>query len=160
MNRQFLSSAVVTVLLLSAPGVPLTARHTAAHCKAIHADLVESRSTTVCKPSDPVCFVGEVDGNHGLRGTTYFRGDSRTDPIPTSPQFIGYSGVFEYTTDHGTLIARESGVTSPAQGVVTAHQRITDATGDYAGATGYFFVSGSNDGQNVVTTVVGQICYP
>src|SRR5699024_2428011 len=117
-------------------------------------------STTQCKPGHPTCFIGEVDGNHGLRGTTYFKADPEAVRIPASPEFLGYSGVFEYTTDRGTLVARESGVTSTAQQAVTAHQRIVEATGEYAGATGYFFVSGLNTGDRVTTTVSGEICRP
>jgi hypothetical protein len=136
------------------------AQSSASTCKAVHADLAEDRSTTACRPGHTVCFLGMVDGNQGLRGTTYFRGDSQTAPIPTSPEFRGYSGVFEYATERGTLTARESGVTSATQGVVTAHQRIIDATGEFTGASGYFFVSGFNDGQHVVTKVTGEICQP
>jgi hypothetical protein len=101
-----------------------------------------------------------VDGNHGLRGTTYFKGDSAGSPPATSPEFRAYSGVFEYSTDRGTLVARESGAVSSSQGVVTAYQKITDATGEFAGVTGYFFVNGFMSGGRVVTKVTGAICYP
>jgi hypothetical protein len=93
-----------------------------------------------------------------LRGTTYFRGESATPPIPTSPQFVGYSGTFEYTTNRGTLFVHESGVTSSTQGVVTAHQKITEATGEFAGVTGHFFVSGFINSGQVVTAVTGELC--
>jgi len=135
-------------------------------CKSIHADLVEDRSTTACKPGHAVCFLGEVDGNHGLRGTTYFRGDSSAAGPSTGLQgFISYSGAFEYTTDRGTLATRETGVTNtstglPQSGAVTAYQQIQDATGEFAGATGYFFVSGFSHSGHVVTTVTGEVCMP
>jgi hypothetical protein len=160
MTRTTNSLALVITLIAGLGVIQPAAQSNRSNCKAIHADLVEHRITTGCKPGHASCFVGEIDGNHGLRGTTYFKGDSATAPIPTSPEFVGYSGVFEYTTADGTIVARESGVTSSTQRVVTAHQAIVSATGDYAGATGYFFVSGSNDGQQVVTTVMGEICYP
>ena len=135
-------------------------------CKSIHADLVEDRSTTACKPGHAVCFLGEVDGNHGLRGTTYFRGDSSAAGPSTGLQgFVSYSGAFEYTTDRGTLATRETGVTNtstglPQSGAVTAYQQIQDATGEFAGATGYFFVSGFSHSGHVVTTVAGEVCMP
>jgi len=135
-------------------------------CKSIHADLVEDRSTTACKPGHAVCFLGEVDGNHGLRGTTYFRGDSSAAGPSTGLQgFISYSGAFEYTTDRGTLATRETGVTNtstglPQSGAVTAYQQIQDATGEFAGATGYFFVSGFSHNGHVVTNVTGVVCTP
>jgi hypothetical protein len=151
--------AVMTVAI--AAGVCVgTAPARADECKPVHADLIENLSTTQCRPGHSQCFLGVVDGNHGLRGTTYFRGDSAGTPPATSPEFRAYSGVFEYSTDRGTLIARESGAVSNAQGVVTAYQRIIDATGEFAGVTGYFFVSGFLGGGRVETKVMGQICYP
>ena len=135
-------------------------------CKAIHADLVEAQSTTSCKPGHPVCFLGEVDGNHGLRGTTYFRGEQGALFPPAAPTFRSYVGTFEYTTSTGTLTMREMGLTeppnasNPESGVVNAFQRIVSGTGEFAGATGYLFVSGFNRNQRVVTTVLGEICTP
>jgi hypothetical protein len=132
----------------------------ASTCKPVHADLIENAATTECRPPHTSCFLGAVDGNHGLRGTTYFRGDGSGSPPATSPEFRAYSGIFEYTTDRGTLIARESGAVSSIQGVVTAYQKITDATGEFAGVTGYFFVSGFMSAGHVVTKVTGELCYP
>ena len=102
----------------------------AATCKQVHADLVEAQSTTSCKPGHPVCFLGEVDGNHGLRGTTYFRGEQGALFPPGAPTFRSYVGSFEYTTATGTLAMREMGLTeppnasNPESGVVNAFQRI------------------------------------
>jgi hypothetical protein len=131
----------------------------------VHGDLVEVRSTVGCKPEHSFCFLGEVGGNHGLRGTTYFRGDSGAAGPSTSPGFISYSGQFEYITDRGMLVMRETGVVNqtqgnPESGVVTAYQKIVDATGDFIGVTGYFFVSGFNRNQRITTQVTGEICYP
>jgi len=134
-------------------------------CKAVHADLVEDFSTQGCEPPSTACFLGEVDGNHGLRGTTRFDSDSGAAGPPTSPGFISYSGKFEYFTERGTLIMRETGLAHPANGsqddgVTAAFQRIVDATGEFAGATGYFFVTGFNIGGHVVTKVTGTLCLP
>jgi len=137
----------------------------ASQCKAVHADMVEDASTTGCKPSHPSCFLGNVDGNHGLRGTTYFRADAGAAGPSTSPGFISYSGEFEYTTAFGTLTMRETGVVNqtqgnPESGAVTAYQKIVGASGEFTGATGHFFVSGFNIDQHVVTKLTGQICIP
>ena len=117
--RMGVKSVMMAVVVAGSVG-GAAAQNSASTCKAMHADLIEDRSTTSCRPGHTACFLGVVDGNQGLRGTTYFRGDSSTAPIPTSPEFRGYGGVFEYATEHGTLTARESGVTSATQGVVTA----------------------------------------
>lgn len=135
-------------------------------CKAVHADLVETRSTVGCKPGDDFCFLGEVDGNHGLRGTTYFKGEQGALFPSGAPTFRSYVGNFEYYTANGTLTMREMGMTeppnvnNPESGVVNAFQRIVAGTGEFAGATGYLFVSGFNRNQRIVTTVRGEICMP
>jgi hypothetical protein len=135
-------------------------------CKAIHADLVEALSTTGCKPGHTSCFLGEVDGNHGLRGTTYFKGEASALFPAGAPTFRSYVGDFEYTTARGTLTMREMGMTEPSQnptpqgGQVNAFQRIVRGTDDFAEATGHLFVSGFNRSGQVVTTVHGVICTP
>jgi hypothetical protein len=152
------------VIVIGAPLLGQEAnRDERARCKAVHADLVEDGGTVGCKPGHPDCYLGEVDGNHGLRGTTYFRADSLAAGPRTSPGFISYSGQFEYTTGRGTIITRETGVFDtttgrPSSGAVTAYQQIVSGTGDFQGATGYFFVSGYNRNLHVVTKVTGEIC--
>jgi hypothetical protein len=153
------SASIGALLLVTTPGL-MAIQAPASNCKAVHAEMTESRSTTACRPGHLVCFLGEVDGNHGLRGTTYFNSDSNTGPMKTSPEFVGYSGIFEYTSGRGSLVARETGVSSGAQRAVTAYQRITEGTGEYTGATGYLFVSGQNSAGHIVTRVTGEICYP
>lgn len=164
-----LSSTRVRMVMLIAGGVAATVTvhgtTTAANCKAVHASMVERRVTVGCKPGDAFCFLGEVTGNHGLRGTTYFKGDgSGSRPAP-SPDFLPYTGVFEYHTEVGTLIVRETGVSNtsqgkPESGAITAFQSITGATGELTGATGHFFVSGFNRGGRIETSVTGEICTP
>jgi hypothetical protein len=133
----------------------------AEQCKSIHAELTEVSSTEGCNPGLASCFLGEVDGNHGLRGTTHFAADSARAGPATSPSFISYSGPFEYRTNNGTLTMRETGVTTNnAEGVVTAYQEIVQGTGLYAGASGYLFVSGQKTGGMITTFVKGEICYP
>jgi hypothetical protein len=161
---KFVPALITAGMVAVSPGVqePTTG---GPECKPVHADLVEDLSTTACKPGHASCFLGEVDGNHGLRGPTYFRADSGAAGPSTSPSFRSYSGVFEYTTPRGALVMRETGVVNgtqgnPDSGAVTAFQLITEATGDYAGVTGHFFVSGFSINQHVVTTVTGELCYP
>jgi hypothetical protein len=134
-------------------------------CKNIHGDLVEAPSTTGCKPEHTSCFLGEVDANHGLRGTTYFKGDPGAVAYPpTAPTFRAYTGNFEYITPRGTLVMKEMGTTepfnasNPESGVVNAYQRVVSGTDEFEGATGYLFVSGFNRNQRVVTTLHGVIC--
>jgi hypothetical protein len=160
--KQHVRTTCFTLAVLS---VPLLAQQTDpnvnATCKPVFADLVEDASTD-CKPGHTSCFLGQVDGNHGLRGQTYFRSDSGAAGPRTSPGFISYSGEFEYVTDRGTLVTRETGVVNqalvPSGGPVTAYQQVVSGTGEFSGATGHFFVSGFNTNQHVVTKVTGELC--
>lgn len=169
--RRMNSCMVTTVMAgllavnVGAQDVPAQDVAAAARCKRIHGDLVEAPSTVGCKPEHSSCFLGEVDANHGLRGTTYFKGDPGAVVFPpTAPTFRAYTGNFEYITAHGTLTMKEMGMTepfnasNPQSGVVNAYQRIVAGTGEFEGATGYLFVSGFNRNQRVVTTLHGEIC--
>ena len=133
-------------------------------CIKVAAHMVEDRSTTGCKPTESSCFLGEVKGP-GLHATTHFKGDSGAAGPSTSPGWISYSGLFEYTSNHGTIVARETGAVNVTQGNVasgatTAFQLITGGTGIFTGATGYFFVRGFNVDDHVETEVDGKICLP
>ena len=157
--------AVATLFIAGSGALAVGASATNANCKPVHAAMIEQRVTEGCKPGHPFCFIGEVTGNHGMRGTTYFKGDGSGSRPTTSPDFFPYSGLFEYQLDNGTLIARETGLSNtsqgnPESGAVTAFQKIIEATGELAGTTGYFFVSGFNRGGRIETTVTGEICLP
>lgn len=124
-------------------------------CKDIHADMTEVRVTTGCDPGEPSCFLGEVDGNHGFRGTAHFRADSVGTPASGSPNWTPYSGPFRYELRDGTLLMREAGIVG--EGQVLAHHSVVSGTGRYEGATGNLFVFGTT-GAAVVTEVTGTIC--
>lgn len=157
-----MSSSNVMKAMASFVSLGVLAMAPAAHageCKAVHASLVETRSTEGCTAPATVCFFGQVEGNHGVRGTTYFSSDSARVGPSTSPSFFSYSGEFHYSLEGGTLTMRETGVSGP--GPVTAYQEILDGTGAFAGATGYFFVSGFKiPGGTISTQIDGEICTP
>jgi hypothetical protein len=160
-NPKFIS---LLALGLGACQLSFAAQANDANCKAIQADLIEIRATQGCDPGLSVCFLGEVDGNHGFRGTTHFRGDSgAAGPATGSAGFISYSGPFQYRTATGNLDMRETGVTNtstglPQSGAVTAYQQVIGGSGEYQGATGHLFVSGRNVGGVVRTTISGELC--
>ena len=129
-------------------------------CKRVHAELVEQRSTTGCVAPATRCFFGEVVGNHGLVGTTYFAADSSAPGPATSPGSVSYSGGFVYTLAEGSLVMRETGATTAAW--VTAFQQVERGSGAFAGVTGYLFVNGlkSADGTVITVEVSGELCWP
>ena len=153
------SAVTIAALQANARADDLASR---SRCREVRADMAEDLVTAGCKPGETSCYVGEVDGR-GLHATTHFKGDSSAAGPGTSPGWVSYSGLFEYTTDRGVIKTRETGVVNTTQGnlqsgAVTAMQVIVEGTGAYEGATGYFFVSGFNVGGHVETEVTGKIC--
>ncbi|WP_036167848.1 hypothetical protein [Noviluteimonas dokdonensis] len=124
-------------------------------CKDIHADMTEIRVTTGCDAGEPSCFLGEVDGNHGFRGTTHFRANSGGTPASGSPEWSPYAGSFRYELRDGTLTMVEAGLTGKGQ--VLAHHEVVSGTGRYENATGNLFVFGTT-GPVVTTQITGTIC--
>lgn len=124
-------------------------------CKDIHAEMTEIRVTTGCDAGEPSCFLGEVDGNHGFRGTTHFRANSGGTPASGSPEWSPYAGAFRYELRDGTLTMVEAGLTGKGQ--VLAHHEVVSGTGRYEGATGNLFVFGTT-GAVVTTQITGTIC--
>jgi hypothetical protein len=167
--RAYTSRAILAVLLAAA-SVSVAAQEggdggRGPRCRDLRGEMVEDFSNVGCEPPSTSCFLGRVRANHGFRGTTRFDSDSGAAGPPTSPGFASYSGIFEYFTDRGTIVTRETGVVNnttgnPESGAVTAFQKITSATGELEGATGYFFVSGFSINRHVETTVIGRICLP
>ena len=149
---------LVRSLLLALPLASLSLGAQADNCKSIHADMVEMRVTEGCDAGESFCFLGVVDGNHGLRGTTHFKADSVGAALPTSPGSLPYSGPFQYRLPTGTISMRETGMNVP--NMVTAHQHVVEGTGEYAGATGDFFVNGNRVPGIVTSSVTGTLCLP
>ncbi len=162
MSNKTMASALAlgAALLLGA-----TTAAAAPECKSVHANLVEVKVTEGCDAGLADCFLGEITGNHGLRGVTHFKADSAAaGPRTGSSGFWSYSGPFQYRTAEGNLDMRETGVTNlssglPQSGAVTAYQQIVGGTGLFEGATGFLFVSGRNISNVVETTVSGEICF-
>lgn len=154
-----MTHATLTRLALAALAFGLPALSAqASNCKAVHAELIEMGATQGCDAGEAFCFLGVVQGNHGLIGTTHFKADGSSPSVPTSPSSTPYSGPFEYRLETGTLLMRETGITVP--GVVTAHQRIIGATGAFEGATGDFFVYGTRASGVITTQIDGTVCLP
>lgn len=158
MSAAGVMKAVMTVVPVGV--LALASAAWAGECKKVHAELVEYPATEGCLDPARVCFLGEVKGNHGLSGVTHFQAEEGRAAPPGSPGWVSYNGFFHYTLEKGTLVMRETGITGP--GIVMAHHQILYGTGEFAGATGYLFVSGTkNDTATLITTqVTGQLCLP
>jgi hypothetical protein len=157
------------IVALLASGMLACRTATADHhprCDNLSGELSEDPGTAAqCPPDHPACFVGSVDGHH-FHASTLFYSESSAPPPATSPGWLSYSGVTTYTTTHGSIITRETGVVSTvpiAEAIGRASlsmEVITGGTGAFDGATGYFFVTGFvvDPERHVSSHVTGKVC--
>lgn len=149
------------VLLLSCAAVNTRATESESSCKSVHASLREQQATAGC-PST-FCATGEIDGNHGLNGTTRFVLDSSA-PAPATAPIVSrsYSGIFEIVAADGTLTLRETGINTPRPAggrMLSSVAPVINGTGRFAGATGTIFFNGINPTPGVFQTdVSGELC--
>lgn len=128
-------------------------------CKKIHGSIVDAQVVEGCTSPNKFCAEGTVQANHGFNGTTYFRMDGVVRGPATLPGSLATSGILVYTTDRGTLTVRESGLAGLGDDF-PALQQVIEGTGDYAGATGHFWVLGHNAGTYFDSGLIGELCLP
>ncbi|MEO8553077.1 MAG: hypothetical protein ABI678_24055 [Kofleriaceae bacterium] len=139
-------------------------------CEIVDGKLAEDPAGAAnCPTGHPGCFRGEIHGR-GLHAATLFYGDGAGTPPVNSPDFIPYTGITTYTTNHGSFVTRESGHYSTVEiaeapeggdGASFSIEIITSGTGEFANATGYLYVTGFvNNASHVSSTVTGKICTP
>jgi hypothetical protein len=161
-SRFLLASFVMTAMTVGG-GRPALADSGGVKCKKVRAEIVDVQVTAGCTSPNGFCAEGTVEGNHGLSGTTYFRMDGAVRGPATAPGSIATSGVLVYTLQGGTLTVRESGLSGlveSGQGYFTAFQQVLEGTGEYAGATGHFWVAGTAFPTHFEADVTGVLCRP
>lgn len=159
-SRNLFLSLCVSVLAASPA---LAGAEDDGNCKKIHAKIVDVQVTEGCTSPNRFCAEGTVEGNHGLNGTTYFRMDSVVRGPAAVPGSVATSGVLVYTTKHGTLTVRESGLSTIRVGdetFFTAFQEVLEGTGDYEGATGHMWLAGQRFPEHFEADVNGVLCTP
>lgn len=135
-------------------------------CKRVHAQIISTPIFGCLTSPIGLCTSGTIEGNHGLRGSTFFTADSAAPGPATAHNAaatISYSGVLEITTAHGVLVTRDTGIFDQASGIFSSYDVVDsdDSTGRYAGATGTLFIGGTTvNGQFVTTVITGEICLP
>jgi len=99
--------------------------------------------TTATVTKDPL-LKGTLEGQFALTG----------NPSPNIP----FAGQITFTTKKGTLTVQAAG-TLAATGAFETTGPVSGGTGNFAGATGYLDVEGSQDQTGAFTeTIEGQIC--
>jgi hypothetical protein len=158
--------AMLVSAVLSA-GIPFQAKAT--KCKPVKAHAISFLTTTGCTSPIGLCDTGTISGNLGLNGAIEFFTVDSTAPGPsTAPNpstTLSYSGILEITTNHGTLITRDTGVFDTSTGTSTggfssAFATVIDGTGKYHGASGYLFFAGKPVNGHFETPISGELCLP
>jgi hypothetical protein len=135
-------------------------------CKQVHAQIVSDPILGCAESPIGLCTSGRIAGNHGLRGTTFFAGDSAGESTATAPNpaaTLSYSGTLEITTAKGTLALRDTGIFDQFTGLFSSFDVVetVNSTGRFAGVTGKLFIGGEIVGGQFVTTVItGGLCFP
>jgi hypothetical protein len=136
-------------------------------CKRFEAQVIDQRKVEGCTAQ--FCTAGTIDGNRGLNGTIESSFDSFAAGPATTPEplrTLSFSLVSVFTTPHGTLTTRETGITSgnaldPKRRLFAGFGEFIGGTGRYEGATGWLQFGGRvRDGLNITDTMVGEICTP
>jgi hypothetical protein len=150
----------------SLPGVSAAAssEEPEGRCLRIRAVIVDSSAPAGCTSPFHFCALGTIQGNHGLRGITYFVLDGVAPPPATAPGFVMTSGTVVITTPHGTLVGRQTGTSKlvgrPSNGFLAEVQEISSGTGRFAGATGVLYLNGVDVNSVFTSQVSGELCLP
>jgi hypothetical protein len=154
-----MKKSIPFAMLLAVTALPaLAAPAPDGHCAQIHAVIIDAQVTDGCTSPNKFCAAGVVLGDHGLNGKTYFTTDSAIVGPPTRPGSIAASGILVYTLNRGTLTARESGLSLGTY--FSNFDEILSGTGDFAGATGHFWLAGQQVNNHFETDVTGVLCRP
>ncbi len=145
---------MVLVLLLLCLFAPQEATQASTRCKPVRADQRVTASTT--SPTT----TGVITNGGILNGTTSAMFTSGLTPTP-DPTTFSYTAALTIVTNTGTLTASDVGLFDVARGVFTDIARISGGTGDFAGASGTLFITGTTaDGVNFDDEITGTICRP
>jgi hypothetical protein len=156
------SSRLHAFLGLAVYGLGASLANADQSCRAVHAVIVDKSAPVNCASPYFFCAAGTVDGNLGLDGTTYFVLDGAVAPPATAPGFGVTSGLLVYTTSHGTLTVRETGVSrligSPSNGFLTSLQEVVGGTGRFVGASGTLYNRAVDVNSLFYSHISGKLC--
>jgi len=133
-------------------------------CHNIRATIIDAPTTDGCTSPFSFCAAGEVTGNHGLDGSTYYTFDGFANAPATAPGLGESTGILVYTTSRGTLTVRETGVGNMGAqalgGVGASLEQVISGTGRFTGASGTLYLASTATGGQYTAIVTGALCYP
>lgn len=146
-------SIVASVVLLLCVFAPMEATGASPKCKPVRAD----QRVTI---TGPATTEGTITNGGILNGTTRATFTSAFTPTP-DPNAFSFTTTLTITTNKGTLTTSDVGVFDTARGVFADIARVSGGTGDFAGATGTLFITGTTtDGVHFDDEITGTLCRP
>ncbi len=131
-----------------------------ARCDTVQARIVDAQSTVGCTSAFGFCAAGTARGD--IEGTTFYTMDGAVAAPATAPGYAAVSGILVYTTEHGTLSVRETGIgNAPAnasRGHIASVEDVLGGTGRFSGVTGTLFITGAGVNGQFVSDVTGRLC--
>lgn len=170
----YLPIALGSALVIGAPthvAATESERHDREWCWSVHAQITASFTSDGCESVVGLCTAGSVRGSL-LAGETRFSAAgvggnvAGEESIVTPPAEPGstwaYSGTLTLETHLGSLTFNDVGVFDTAGGEFSEIDRLVDASGLFAGASGSLFIYGDAfpDRTGFAGDIRGRLCLP
>jgi len=158
---------MIAVGIVGIGGAGVLVHDTDAHGRCVRlkgkGGIRSSQVTTGCTSPVGLCTAGVYQGEWFLEGTTSFVADALAPSagLPgavEAPTTLSYSGLLTITTPDGTLTTRDTGIFDTANGLFAARDLVVGGTGDFAGATGYIFWTGTGVTEFDARST-GELCF-
>jgi hypothetical protein len=160
---------LVAVALLGGLGaVGLMTRRAEANrgCKKIHGRIVVEVTTDNCTSPVLLCTRGTIQGGGSLNGSTAFTTLALAPSAGLAPivpaTTLSYTGQLTITARGGTLVLTDVGILEQGTARFTELDSVVSGTGDFAGNTGLWTISGvvTGGGTGFDGNIEGTLCEP
>jgi hypothetical protein len=148
--------------------VGATASRAEAHqpCRKVHGHITTQITAENCNSPVLLCTVGRISGGGMLNGATAFTtfglapGAGLSPIVPDST--LSYTGSLTLTTRRGQLSMTDVGILEQSTLRFTELDNVVSGSGEFAGATGRWFISGfvTGGGTGFDGEIEGDLCEP
>jgi hypothetical protein len=166
-KTSFALASIAACGLLAADVATVRSADAQDRCKKVHGTVIAHLTDPATCPSPfLLCTAGRIVGGGPLNGATTFTtlglAPSAGMPGIVPPTTLSYAGVFVITTRRGQIQLTDVGILDQANLAFTEIDLVQGGTGEFAGATGRWFISGPviDNGTGFRGEITGEICTP
>lgn len=129
-------------------------------CVAVRGAINIEYAHSACASTYGTCTHGSIAGDSLLTGSTEYSLEqvSGVAGDPNGEAVFSYKGTLVVTTKEGTLTITEVGVFDPGTGVISSQTPTIVGAGQFAGATGLLFLTGTGTQPGYDAQVSGNLC--